>query len=132
MDVTQQIENHHLQADLDKAHNEIRRLGCTYPQELCHNLAIPIEKAKILLHQLLLMGRVRRIIPHPFIVNPEIARRLNYFWSVGIHGYEMFARIVWVSPKLEECDETLLYWIKTYNRVEPKTHDPDYTDVTDE
>jgi len=95
----------------------VRRLNVSYGSEISRNTLIPKDRAIAVMWALIKEGKLFRLQLNSEFVPIEMLPRMNYFWSTGIHGFEMFSRIVWVIPQAQipyskyayGTDTTLVY-----------------------
>lgn len=78
---------------------EVERSGCTYATEISRNTLVPKERAVQLIYVLIKENKIFRLALNPNVVPMELLPKMQHYWSMGIHGYNMFNSITWVLPK---------------------------------
>lgn len=88
-----------LEIEIESVIEQVNKLGCTYPAEVSRATLIPKERCISIIYKLLKEGKIYRLKLSPIYVPVEMLPRLANFWSMGIHGYEMFGVMTWIIPK---------------------------------
>lgn len=82
--------------DMDKIVNEVILLGVSYAGELSRRTMIHREKVLMIMHQLVIMGRLDVLVMPPYDVPWQIQRRLSYFHAMGLTHNWQFIQRQWV------------------------------------
>ena len=83
-------------------YKEIKRLGVSYIGEVSFNTGISWDTCKFVISRLVKSRHLSELTLSPNTVHPLLARRLAYFWSKGMYGYDQFSRKRWFHVPLRE------------------------------
>ena len=90
-----------IEKEMELIVEEVNKWGITYPGEISRNTMISKERVIGLIYKLLKAHRIYNLMLHPRFIPKEMRPRFLAFIQQGIHGYEMFVKVMWLIPNAQ-------------------------------